>query len=115
LQVHVRDYPGFEETARKILMSKPSLMQNWVTLAAACFANRNYTGCMQSVESILSFADQAEGKSKMKRHEKSEIILIGLRALEAQVKYQAALDFLKSNETQIVDNVAKHDHLGRIH
>jgi len=51
----------------------------------------------------------------MKRHEKSEIILIGLRALEAQGKYQAALDFLKSNETQIVDNVAKHDHLGRIH
>ena len=53
LQVHVRDLPGFEETARKILLTKPSLMQNWVTLAAAYYANRNYAGCMQSVESIL--------------------------------------------------------------
>ena len=26
LQVHLRDFPGFEESARKILMGKPSLM-----------------------------------------------------------------------------------------
>ena len=66
LQVHVRDYPGFEETARKILMSKPTAMTNWVTLAAACYANRNYTGCLQAVDSILGFTQQEDGKSRMK-------------------------------------------------
>lgn len=30
LQVHLRDYVGFEETARKLLLLKPSVMQYWV-------------------------------------------------------------------------------------
>ena len=55
LQVHLRDYPGFEETSRKMLLLKPSTMQNWVTLAIACYLNRNYTGCLQAVDSMLKF------------------------------------------------------------
>lgn len=45
LQVHLRDFVGFEETSRKLLLLKPSTMQYWVQLASACYQSRNYNGC----------------------------------------------------------------------
>lgn len=30
LQIHLRDYVGFEETSRKLLLLKPGVMQHWI-------------------------------------------------------------------------------------
>ena len=85
--MHLRDFQGFEETSRKMLLLKPSTMQNWVTLAAACYLNRNYTGCLQAVDSMLRFQDEESSKSRMRPHEASEIVLLAVRAHIAQGKH----------------------------
>ena len=112
--MHLRDYPGFEETSRKILMLKPGLMTNWVTLAAACYVNRNYQGCIQAVESILKFQEETAEKNKLKPYESNEIILLAVRAYEAHGKFQEALAFITKNKKLIVDTVQLNDHLGLI-
>ena len=114
LQVHLRDYPGFEETSRKVLMQKPSVIQNWVTMAIACCTNRNYSGCLQAIESVIKFQDEQGSKSRLKPHELSEVILLALRALERQNKHAEALAFFTKHEAKIVDLQAKYDVHGRI-
>ena len=54
LQIHLRDFQGYEESRNKMLMAKPSLISNWVNLAAASYVNRNFTGCLNCVESIFA-------------------------------------------------------------
>ena len=98
LQIHVRDFPGFEETSRKLLLLKPGPMIHWVTLAAACYANRNYSGCLSSVDSIIRFNSDPETKSKLKPFEMSEVIQLALRAYQKQGKYAEALAFFNSHE-----------------
>ena len=63
-------------------------MSNWVTLSAACYMNRNYQGVIQAVESMLKFNEEPGSKSRMQAHEANEVVLIGVRALEAQGKHQ---------------------------
>ena len=114
LQVHLRDFAGFEDTSRKMLLTKPGVRVNWVTLAAACFANRNYEGCLQSIFSIIKFHEEDQN-NKMKPNELSEIILLGVRAYEGQGKNHDALAFFSKYEARVVDLVAKADYLGRLH
>lgn len=114
LQIHLRDFPGFEETSRKLLMLKPSTMQHWVTLAAACYSNRNYVGCLQALESVLKFSSGDEA-SRLKPTEVSEVVLLALRALNKQGKHAEALTFFNKHKDRIVDPVSKADYLGRIH
>ena len=115
LQIHLRDFSGLEETARKMLMQKPGLMTNWTTHATACYMNRNYQGCLQAIDSILKFNVDDSGKSKMKRNELNEITQLALRAYMAEGKHQEALDFLNIHKANVVDEVAKWDMQGRIH
>ena len=113
--MHVRDFVGFEEMSRKILISKPSILANWVSLAGACYMNRNYSGCLQAIDSIMKFNLDDSGKARMKRFESNEVILMGVRALLAQNKYQEALTFMSKNKKYLVDSVAKQDTYGFIH
>lgn len=115
LQIHVRDLPGFEETSRKLLMLKPGQMQHWVTLAVACYANRNYIGCLQAVETIITFNEDPQQKSGLKAYEMSEVILLALRTYDKQGNYSEALAFYKKHEGKIVDPLMKTDVLGNIH
>lgn len=84
LQMHLRDFAGLEDTSRKLLLQKPSAMLNWVTYASGCYANRNYQGCLQAVESMLKFQEDETSKSRMKHTEVSEICLLALRSFEAK-------------------------------
>ena len=115
LQIHLRDFPGFEDTARKMLLAKPGAMSNWVTLCAACYMNRNYSGVVQAVESILKFNSEPGSKTKMQEHEASEVVMMCVRALEAQGKNQEALNFISKNRKLIVDEVACADYQGRLY
>jgi tetratricopeptide (TPR) repeat protein len=37
LQIQLRDYDGYQETRRQIMMEKPNLQTNWLTYAVAAF------------------------------------------------------------------------------
>ena len=112
LQVHLRDGVGFEDTARKLLLLRPSNMQHWVQLAAACYFNRNYQGCLSAVESILKFQEEEGSKSRMRPHEVGEVALLGTRGYIKMGNYAEALAFLKRNKGKVVDTVAKADYFG---
>jgi len=114
LQIHLRDFPGFEETSRKLLMLKPSVMQHWITLATACYSNRNYEGCLQAIESVLKFSSGDEA-SRLKPTETSEVVLLALRALNKQEKHAEALAFFNKHKDRIIDPISKADYQGRIH
>ena len=90
-------------------------MQFWVTLTIACYLNRNYTGCLTTVDSMLKFQEEESSKSRMKPHEASEIALIAIRANIKMNKYREALTFYNKHKSIIVDEVAKADYLGKIH
>ena len=101
--MHLRDFAGFEETSRKILMLKPGIMTNWTQFSIACFVNRNYAGCVQAVESLLKFQSEPGSKTRILAHEQSEIVLLAVRAMEAQGKPAEALAYLKKHRKKIVD------------
>ena len=113
LQIHLRDYPGYEDSRRKILMLKPSLISNWVHLAAATYVNRNYHGSLIAIESIIKFGE--DDSMKIKMNEISEVILLAIRNHECLGQYQEGLELFEKHEKQIVDMVAKYDYKGRLH
>ena len=52
LQVQLRDYEGYSETRRQILVSKPSVQLNWITYAVGIFLAKDYT---RALEVLASF------------------------------------------------------------
>lgn len=53
LQIHSRDYTGFAETRRLMLVKDPSVRENWVAYAVASYLSADYNTCLSSVDSIL--------------------------------------------------------------
>jgi hypothetical protein len=49
LQIFLRDYAGFEESRRNILIAQPGAVVNWITLAGAQYMNQNYQGAINSM------------------------------------------------------------------
>lgn len=80
LQIFLRDYQGFEETRRNLLIHSPAGVQNWVTLAGAQYMNKNYEGALNSMQTLFKFY---ENDTKiMKRYEVSESVLFVCRIYE---------------------------------
>jgi len=42
LQIHTRDFKGFEESRLNLCMLKPGILINWVSCACAMRVNKNY-------------------------------------------------------------------------
>lgn len=65
-QVHMRDFAGFQETRRQMLINKPEERDVWQSYAVACFMNQDYVNCLSTLDSILKFmAESAESKKKV--------------------------------------------------
>ena len=82
-------------------MAKPSVLVNWVNLAAASYANRNYQGSLNAIASIIKFGEE-EGM-KMKPSEFNEIIQLAIRNYECLGKYEDAQKFLEKYKERVVD------------
>ena len=57
LQLHLRDYAGFQESRRVLLNRDPTSRDNWVAFAASCFTNGNYDQASDAVDSMLKVND----------------------------------------------------------
>ena len=113
LQIHLRDFQGYEESRNKMLMQKPSLISNWVHLAAASYVNRNYHGSLNCIESIFKFAEDTG--MKMKPHEVSEVILLAIRNHECLGQYKEALVLYNEKKNAIIDMISSKDYEGRLY
>ena len=79
----MRDYEGYEQSRRKLVVSRPGLISNWVSFAAASYVNRNYKGAIDCVESILKFEEEGTSKDNFSPQNITEVILLALRCREA--------------------------------
>jgi peptide alpha-N-acetyltransferase len=52
LQVQLRDYEGYAETRRQILVSKSTVQLNWITYAVSLFLAKDYA---RALEVLASF------------------------------------------------------------
>jgi N-alpha-acetyltransferase 15/16, NatA auxiliary subunit len=53
LQVRLRDYDGFQETRRKIMVARASIITNWVVYYVALYLAKNYDTALEVFESIV--------------------------------------------------------------
>lgn len=93
LQLHLRDFDGFKETRRQMLVRDPSSKEVWAAYATACFLSKDYNTTVSTCESIVKFDDN-DDKKKMSPVTKMEILILRVRAHEALEQYSEALDFM---------------------
>jgi hypothetical protein len=110
LQIFLRDYQGYEETRRQLLIHSPAGVLNWVTLAGAQYLNKNYEGALNSMQTLFKFYEN--DNKVLKRHEASEAVLFTCRIYEKMGKSKEALEFLASHDKLVVDNIKKTEYYG---
>lgn len=104
LQIQVRDFPGFSESRRKILVLRPNLRVNWIAYIAATYFNGNYATASDLVEKYKA----AWPPEPSALYEDSELQLFQTRCLERQGKYAEAMTQLRVCEGTIVDKFFIH-------
>lgn len=113
LQVQLRDFEGYAETRRQLLVGKAGVQANWITYAVALYLAKDYS---RALEVLASFEKtlKEDKNEKLKKKEKSEIILFEAKIYEAMGEYQKAIDTLTQAKHQVANDIAKHEALGRL-
>ena len=53
--MHTRDFPGFLDSARKLLTLAPSNIANWTKFALGAYLNKKYEEAVKATDSMLKF------------------------------------------------------------
>jgi len=64
MQLHTRDYAGFVETRRKLMLKDPH-RDNWTAFTAACFVAGEFEQCISGVDAMIA-VDEQEYKLPLK-------------------------------------------------
>jgi len=91
LQLYLRQFLPFLETARKGVDLRSGMNVNWVTYSFANYLVKNYEFAFKLLESC-------EKISAVKPQEKNEIILFQAHMLKLQNKYLEEIEFLEKNK-----------------
>lgn len=95
LQLYLRQYLPFLETAKKGVDQRPGLVVNWVTYSFANYLTKNY-------EFAFKLLDSCEKINPAKPQEKNEIILFQAHILKLQNKELEGIEFLENNKKYIL-------------
>ena len=101
LQIHMRDFDGFIETRRKLLIQKPTGRQQWVAYGVANFVAGNYSTAFDVIQKYLDTTTERDTG-----YEQSELLLFHNMCLEAQKKYDSALTHLDIISASVVDRLS---------
>jgi predicted Zn-dependent protease len=112
----LKDYSGFAETRRKIMVLRPNVMQNWITYFVALYLTNNYQTCLEVFDSIQTQVESSK-ELQLKPHELSEVYLFKAKVLEEMGEPKQAIKFLtsKKSEAAIKDDLLKYEMLGRLY
>jgi len=118
LQVQLKDYEGFAESRRRIMIAKPTELVNWTSYMVAIYLTGDYKTALEvfdTVEQTINGIENAEKKPKP--HEKNEIYLFKAKILEDQKDWKAGIKFLtkKSVEKIVLDDVRKNEFLSKFY
>ena len=94
LQVQLRDYAGYAETRRQLLVAKSSVHVNWVTYAVALYLSKDYTRALEVLASFEKTLKEDKNSEKLKKHDKSEVALFEARIHEAMGNHKKAIEIL---------------------
>jgi tetratricopeptide (TPR) repeat protein len=112
LQAHLREYEGFKESRRQLLLKNPGDFEHWVSYACGCYMAGDFENCIQSCESVLRF--DTGMKKPMRPAQKMEVILLRVKALEKSLKFKEAIAMMVENKQIIVDKVQYFDIMARL-
>jgi len=62
LQMHLRDYQGFFETRRQMLIKNSEMMESWTSFATAALLCKEYDTCLGAIDSLLKINEETEKK-----------------------------------------------------
>lgn len=109
LQVQLRDYEGYAETRRQILVGKSGVQQNWITYAVALTLAKDYSRALEVLKSFEKTLSDDKSSDKLKKKERTELILLEARIHEAMGNYQKAIDTLTKTKPIVANQVAKNE------
>jgi tetratricopeptide (TPR) repeat protein len=109
----LRDYSGYAETRRQLLVGKPSVQANWVTYAVALYLAKDFSRALEVLSSFEKTVKE-EKTEKLKKKERSELTLFEARIYEAMGEPKKAIHFINKSKL-IVNLVAKHEMLARLY
>lgn len=98
LQLYLRQFNSFLDSARKCVNIRPNMIINWTTYAFAQYLAGNF-------ESAYKLMDTCEkiGTTSLNDQNKNEMVFFQNHMLIKQNKYEEALTFLKNNENNVLD------------
>ncbi|KAJ6259075.1 hypothetical protein Dda_5972 [Drechslerella dactyloides] len=103
LQVQMRDYPGYIESRRLMVISKPQIRQNWTGLAIAY----HLAGNLAEAENVLTkYEETLKQPPPRSDLENSEAILYKNDIIAESGNYEKALDHLELIARTALDKVA---------
>lgn len=98
LQMQMRKYDLYIETAHQILASKPSIKMYWFGLAVAYHLNKNHDKALKIIESYFDATEEIEMDQ-----ESSEVYLYRNSIIEQSLDLEACLIDLNDIESMILD------------
>mmetsp|Transcript_16311 Transcript_16311/g.25210 ORF Transcript_16311/g.25210 Transcript_16311/m.25210 type:complete len:627 (+) Transcript_16311:395-2275(+) len=115
MQAQLKDYEGFAESRRKIMVSKSGVMQNWITYLVALYLNKQYDLALEVFGSIENQIETHKD-SQLKPYEISEIYLFKVKIMEAMGDLKGAVKYLTKKKVSniILDEFRKNEELARL-
>jgi tetratricopeptide (TPR) repeat protein len=100
LQLYLRHFNSFIETARKGVNMRSNMLVNWTTYAFANYLLGYYDRAFTILEQC-----QTIGLDSIKPQEKNEIIFFQSKMLELQGHFEESLKFLQDNKSSVLDQM----------
>lgn len=105
LQIQIRDYEGFEESRRKLLLIRPSHRANWLGVAVAFHLQGVFDQALLVLKTYQDTLDEA-AESDQDPFERSELHLYKLSIFEEAKMFNEALEYLSAHEKEVLDSLA---------
>lgn len=104
IQIFLRDYQGFQETRRQLLVKDPSKSETWIAYAAGCYLAQDYDNCLSTLDSIIRInAEDSKQKKPLKPEHELEIYTMQVKCLEQKGEHEKAIASLQKNEKYFID------------
>lgn len=100
LQLYLRLYQSFLDTAKKCIDLKPNLVVNWVTYSFANYLQKNFVFAEKIIDSAINLVSQNE---TVKKEDIFELKSYKLKLLILQEKSEDAIEYLIKNEADYLD------------
>ena len=107
MQIHLRDYAGFHETRRQVLVKNSGNRENWTSFALGCYLNCQYDQCINAIDSMIK-VNLSEEKNPLTPPQLMEILTLKVKSLMAKEQFNDALKLLTDNSKSFVDSLQRH-------